>query len=427
MAKMTDYKPRIADKIIERRLQGKGALLIEGPKWCGKTTTAKQIAKSTLDLGDSVILAEAEEALQIRPAVLLAGLTPRLIDEWQVMPSLWDMVRSEVDRRGAFGQFILTGSSVPVDLEKLHHSGTGRIGRISMRPMSLWESKESTGTVSLADLFNGRDIEPQDSTLNIEQLAFLLCRGGWPQSTLLNGNLALDEARDYFEAIYKVDIHRVDKVKRNSERTRLLLRSYARNQAAAISFNKMAADICDNDNQNISYETISEYVDALKKLFVIEDMPAWNPNLRSKTAIQVSDTRYFIDPSIATAALAITPSDLLNDLRTFGLFFETMAVRDLRVYADELDGCVYHFRNSDGLECDAVINLRNGKYGLIEVKLGGKENIEKGAKTLLKLSEKIDTDKMSVPSFMMVIIGVGKYAYRRADGVFVVPIGCLKP
>ncbi|MCQ2315855.1 MAG: DUF4143 domain-containing protein [Bacteroidales bacterium] len=427
MTKTTDYKPRIADAIIERRLQGKGALLIEGPKWCGKTTTSKQIAQSVLDLGDSVTLAEAEDALQLRPSVLLSGSTPRLIDEWQVIPSLWDMVRSEVDRRGAFGQFILTGSSVPVDQEKLHHSGTGRIGRIRMRPMSLWESKESTGTVSLADLFNGKDIEPQDNSLDIEQLAFLLCRGGWPQSTLLNGGIALDEARDYFEAIYKVDVHRVDKTNRSSERTRLLLRSYARNQSAAISFNKMSADICENDNKNISYETVSEYVDALKKLFVIEDMPAWNPNLRSRAAIQTSDTRYFVDPSIAAAALSVGPDDLLNDLRTFGLFFESMAVRDLRVYADALDGGVYHFRNADGLEIDAVIHLRNGKYGLIEIKLGGKENIEKGASTLLKLSEKIDTGKMPTPSFMMVMIGVGKYAYRRPDGVFVVPISCLKP
>lgn len=422
------YKKRVADILIERKLQGKGALLIEGPKWCGKTTTAKQFAKSFLDLGNSMTLSNAKTALQVNPKVLLTGDTPRLIDEWQTIPALWDMVRSEVDDRQLVGQFILTGSSVPPQTEELHHSGTGRIGRISMRPMSLWESGESTGTVSLSDLFDGVPIEPQDNPLDLEQIAYLLCRGGWPLSTMIKGEIALEEARDYYEAIYKTDIHRIDKVRRSSERTRLLLRSYARNQGCAVSFSRLSEDIKENDNQSITYETVSDYVEALKKLFVIEDMPAWNPNLRSKVAIQTSDTRYFIDPSIATGALSIGPNDLMNDLRTFGLFFEAMAVRDLRVYADALSGNVFHFRNAAGLECDAVLHRRNGTYGLIEIKLGGPDLVEKGADTLCDLAKKINPDKMPAPSFLMVLTATGDYSYRRPkDGVWVVPIGCLRP
>lgn len=428
MAKTTIYKKRIADMLLERRLQGKGAVLIEGPKWCGKTTTAKQFAKSLLDLGDSTVLSNSETALQVNPSTLLAGDAPRLLDEWQSIPALWDMVRSEVDRRQSFGQFILTGSSVPPKQEKIHHSGTGRIGRISMRPMSLWESGESSGKVSLTDLFEGKSLTPQDNTLSLQDIAYLTCRGGWPQSTLISGEIALDEARDYFEAIYKNDIHRIDNVRRSSERTRLLMRSYARHQGAAVSFNRLSEDIKENDNKSITYETVSDYVEALKKLFVIEDMPAWNPNLRSKAAIQSSDTRYFIDPSIATSALSIGPNDLLNDLKSFGLFFETLAVRDLRVYADALLGNVFHFRNAAGLECDAVLHRRNGTYGLIEIKLGGPDLIEKGATTLTELKEKIDTDKMPSPSFLMVLTAVGDYSYQRPlDGIWVVPIGCLKP
>ena len=422
------YKQRIADALLEQKLQTKGAILIEGPKWCGKTTTAKQVAGSMLDLGDSSILAEAEDDMQFRPKKLLEGETPRLIDEWQSIPVLWDMVRSEVDKRDPFGQFILTGSSVPVEQEKLRHSGTGRIGRLSMRPMSLWESGESTGSISLQDIFDGKAIEPQENHLTLEDIAFLLCRGGWPRATLLKDKLALSEARDYFEAIYKVDIHRVDKVRRSSERTRLLLRSYARNQGSAVSYCKMKEDILQNDNQSISDETIADYADALRKLFVIEDMPAWNPNICSKTAIQNSNTRYLIDPSIATSALAVSPNDLINDLRSFGFFFEAMAVRDLRVYADALDGEIYHYRDSSGLECDAVLHRSDGTYGLIEIKLGGADNIEKGVKTLKELASKIDTTKMKAPSFLMVLTAVGKNAgVRQTDGVYVIPIGCLRP
>jgi len=423
-----EYKHRIADALLEQKLQAKGAILIEGPKWCGKTTTAKQVAGSVLDLGDSATLMTAEDTMQFTPHKLLEGATPRLIDEWQTIPALWDMIRSEVDRREPFGQFVLTGSSVPVEQEKLRHSGTGRIGRLAMRPMSLWESGESTGTISLEDIFSGKDIEPQENNLTLEDIAFLLCRGGWPRATLLKEKLALGEARDYYAAIYKTDIHRVDNVRRSSERTRLLLRSYARNQGSAISFTKMRDDILQNDNQNISDDTIADYVDALRKLFVIEDMPAWNPNIRSKTAIQNSATRYFIDPSIATSALAVSPQDLINDLRSFGFFFEAMAVRDLRVYADALDGELYHYHDSTGLECDAVLHRHDGTYGLIEIKLGGPANIEKGIATLNQLEAKLDTTKMPKPTFKMVLTAVGNIAgQRQSDGVFVVPIGCLKP
>lgn len=423
---MKTYKHRIADEILKRKLMGKGAVLVQGPKWCGKTTTAKQIAKSLLDLGNPGELSNAMETLQIVPKKLLEGDVPRLIDEWQTIPELWDMIRSEVDNRGEMGQFILTGSSVPLDEDKRMHSGNGRYGWINMRPMSLWESGESNGKISLADLFEGNTFEPFDYSMDVNTLAFQICRGGWPQSTFMEGEVALDQARDYYETIYKVDIHRVDKVRRNSERTRLLLKSYARNTGSATSFSKMSADIKENDNADISYETISDYIDALKKLFVLEDMPAWNPNLRSKSAIQSSDTRYFIDPSIATSALSLGPKDLINDMSTFGLFFESMAVRDLRTYADALNGDLFHFRDSSGLECDAVLHRRNGEYGLIEIKLGGNNNIEKGAETLKHLAEVIDTDKMKAPAFLMVLTGVGQYAYRRLDGVFVVPIGCLK-
>ena len=424
---MKEYKYRIADQLLQRKLQGKGAVLVQGPKWCGKTTTAQQQAASVLDLGDTAVLENSQQMLQILPGKLLEGGTPRLIDEWQTLPQLWDMVRSEVDRRGEMGQFILTGSSVPVDEDQRRHSGNGRFAWVDMRPMSLWESGESSGEVSLQDLFDGKELQPVECGLGIERLAFLLCRGGWPQATFLDGELALDQARDYYETIYKVDIHRVDKVRRSSERTRLLLRSYARNTGSAVSFSKMSADIRDNDNASISYETISDYVDALKKLFVLEDMPAWNPNLRSKAAIQSSHTRYFTDPSIATAALSIGPGDLLADLPTFGLMFEGMAVRDLRTYADALGGEVFHFRDASGLECDAVLHRRDGSYALIEIKLGGRDNIDKGAATLLELSARIDTDRMHAPSLLMVLTATGDYAYRRPDGIYVVPIGCLRP
>lgn len=413
--------------MLDRKLQGKGAVLVEGPKWCGKTTTAEQKAASILKLGDVSIYRQSRQIAEMNPALLLEGAAPRLIDEWQTIPELWDSVRSEVDERNTFGQFIMTGSAVPVPSEQLLHTGTGRITRLMMRTMTLFESGESNGTISLKGLFDAPEQIFAECAIDIEQLAFLVCRGGWPQATFLKGDLALDQAFDYFDAIVASDISRVDGVKRSPERTRTLMRSYARHQSAAVNYSVIAADMQANDGNAPDTDTVASYIAALKKIFVVEDMPAWNPNLRSKTAIRTSDTRYFVDSSIGVAALGIGPKDFLNDLNTFGLFFETMAVRDLRVFAEAMDGSLYHYRDANGLECDAVLHRRDGSYGLIEIKLGGDSAIDEGAKNLHSLGKIIDITRMQTPSFKMVLVGVGKYAYRRPDGVYVVPIGCLKP
>ena len=423
---MAKYKQRIADRILERKVLGKGAVLIEGPKWCGKTTTAKQLAKSVLDLGDSAVLKQSSGLIEISPKTLLDGDTPRLIDEWQALPPIWDSIRSEVDRRGEPSQFILTGSSVLPEADETVHSGTGRFATIKMRPMSLYESGESTGTVSLKDLFEGKPIEVQQSELDVEEIAFLTCRGGWPWATIISKKVALDQAFDYVDSVIQRDIQRVDKVKRSAERAKLLLRSYARNISQQVSYGTIKKDMLSNDASTLDEDTVADYIKALKKLFVIEDLAAWNPNIRSKAAIRTSDTRHFVDPSIGTAILGLGPKDLINDLKSFGFFFEDMVVRDLRVYAEALDGELYHYRDSSGLECDTVLHRRNGSYALMEVKLGGEQNIEDGAKSMLALAENIDTDKMPAPSFMAVIVGVGQYAYQRKDGVYVIPIGCLK-
>ena len=423
---MKKYRKRIADAILSRKLEGKGAVLIEGPKWCGKTTTAEQIAGSVLYMDDPEKKEQNITMADLSPKRLLQGASPRLIDEWQLAPKLWDAIRFEVDHRGELGQFILTGSAVPSDTKEITHSGTGRFAWLTMRPMSLYESGDSTGQVSLKDLFDGGTKVDGSSKLNIERLAFLVCRGGWPQAIDMRDEIALDQATDYYDAVVHSDINRADGIRKNTEKVKRLMRSYARNQGTQIPNTVLAQDVIDNDESPIGEETVSLYVNALRKIFVVEDMPAWNPNLRSRTAIRSSDTRYYIDPSIAAAALGIGPNDLINDLNTFGFLFETLCVRDLRVFADALNGEVYHYRDKDGLECDAVIHLRNGKYGLIEIKLGGDKLIEEGAKTLKSLRDKIDTDKMNAPSFLMVITGTGDYAYLRPDGVSVVPIGCLK-
>lgn len=423
---MVKYKNRIADKILERKVLGKGAVLIEGPKWCGKTTTAKQIAKSILDLGDSSVLMQSSQLIEISPQALLEGKTPRLIDEWQALPSIWDSIRSEVDRRGEPSQFILTGSSVLPEADETIHSGTGRFAYIKMRTMSLYESGESSGSISLNDLFEDKNFGVLQNEMDIEELAYLTCRGGWPWATLIPQSVALDQAFDYVDSVIQKDIQRVDKTKRNPDRARLLLRSYARNISQQISYNTIRKDMLSNDASTLDEDTVADYVKALKKLFVIEDIAAWNPNIRSKAAIRTSDTRHFVDPSIGTAVLRLGPKDLVNDLQTFGLLFEDLVVRDLRVYAEALDGELYHYRDSSGLECDTVLHRHNGSYALLEVKIGGEERINEGAANLLALANNIDTNKMPAPSFMAVIIGVGKYAYRRKDGVYVIPIGCLK-
>lgn len=422
----TDYKPRIADGLLTRKLAGKGAVLIEGPKWCGKTTTAKQQAKSMLDLGDSSVFKQSLQMMDLSPKTLLLGETPRLIDEWQTIPPLWDSIRDEVDKRSDFSQFILTGSSVLPQADDTIHSGTGRFARIKMRPMTLFESSESSGEISLKDLFDGKTTEPIVCNTDLREIAFITCRGGWPLATFLSGDIALDQAFDYIDSVTERDIQRVDGVKRGAERARLLLRSYARNISQQVSYGTIKADMLSNDSQTLDEDTVADYIKALKRLFVIEDLEAWNPNLRSKSAIRTSDTRHFVDPSIGTASLGLGPDDLMNDLNTFGLFFEDLAVRDLRVFADALNGKLYHYRDSSGLECDTVLHRRNGTYALIEVKLGGEKLIEEGVNALKSLAEVIDTTRMPNPSFMMVLTAVGQYAYQRPDGIFVVPISCIR-
>lgn len=429
------YKKRILDKLLERKLRGCGAVLMEGPKWCGKTTTCEQQAKSALYMTDPEHKSHYLRLAKINIKKLLEGDNPRLIDEWQVAPKFWDAIRYDVDHREGDGFYMLTGSTVPPEIDKnddeekeMEHSGTGRIAKLTMRPMSLFESGESNGEISLRALFNGEADELySENDLDLSRIAYLICRGGWPKATLQSEDIALDRAFEYFDAVANVDASKVDGVQRDPERVKRLMRSYARQQGAQTALSVIREDMLANDSSTLDEDTVNSYIKALKKIFVIEDMHAWNPNLRSKTAIRTSDTRYYVDPSVATAALGLGPQDLINDLETMGLFFETLCVRDLRVYADALDGEVYHYRDKSGLECDAVLHLRNGKYGLIEIKLGGDDLITAGAETLKELSDKIDTTKMKNPSFLMVLTGTGDFAYRREeDGVFVVPIGCLR-
>lgn len=433
------YKKRIADQMLTDQLEASGAVLVEGPKYCGKTTLAKQQAGSVLSMADPDTLSQNLALAKTNISRLLVGATPRLIDEWQIAPQFWDAVRNEVDSRQEDGQFILTGSAVPpkpkkdekgniIEEEQIHHTGTGRMARLKLRTMTLWESEDSTGTVSLGQLFENPERIDGVSHIDLDRLAYLTCRGGWPKAVLKKSEkAALAQAFNYYDSVVSNDIKRVDDVERDEELTMRIMRSYARNQASQATAGTILADIKNNGDEKMSENTVYNYVKALKEIFVIEDSIAWNPNLRSKTAIRTSDTRYFIDPSIATAALGLGPKDLINDMNTFGLFFETLAVRDLRVYAESLGGKVYHYRDKNNLECDAVVHLRNGSYGLIEIKIGGAGLINEGAKSLKTLSGKIDISKMKRPSFLMVLTGIGNYAYKRPeDGVIVVPIGCLK-
>ena len=421
---MKKYKIRIADKILQKKLNAKGAVLIEGAKWCGKTTTASQIAKSILSMQNPEEKEQNIRLAELSPSRLLNGKTPRLIDEWQLAPKLWDAVRFEVDKRDEFNQFILTGSAVPADLKEITHTGTGRISRMLMRPMSLFESQESNGSVSLSELFSDKTDIDGENTIDIDELSFLICRGGWPKAVGLKKDIALSQAIDYYDAVVNSDISRVDNIERNPERAKRLLRAYARSIGTQTKLISLSDDVNEDNNLGTN-PTIYNYINALQKVFVLEDSHAWNPNLRSKTAIRTTDTRYFTDPSIAAAALGLGPNDLIDDIKTMGFFFENLCIRDLRVYADSLDGTIYHYRDKNGLECDAVIHLRNGSYGLIEIKLGGDKAIEEGKYTLNKLAENIDYNLMKKPSFKMVIIGTGKYAYKDGD-TFIVPIGCLK-
>lgn len=423
---MKEYRKRIVDELLLDKLEAKGAVVVEGPKWCGKTTTSLQVAESVLRMDEPSRREENIRMSEIDPSRLLQGETPRLIDEWQIAPKVWDAIRYEVDTRGEEGQFILTGSAVPIETKEITHSGTGRFTWLTMRTMSLMESGESTGEVSLEYLFSNPEKIEGNNKYTIDDLAFFICRGGWPMAIGKREKVALSQAIDYYDAVVRSDINRADGVTKNPERVKRIMRSYARHQGAQITNTMLRDDIAMNDSENVNEDTVGAYINALKKIYVVEDMAAWNPNLRSKTAIRSSDTRYYVDPSIAAAALGIGPMDLVNDLNTLGLLFETLCVRDLRVYTEALGGEVLHYRDKSGLECDTVIHRRNGSYGLAEIKLGGERLIEEGAQNLKTLKEKIDTTKMPAPSFLMIVVGVGNYAYRREDGIFVVPIGCLK-
>lgn len=417
------YFDRLGDLELKLALETSGAILIEGPKWCGKTSTALMASKSVIYMQNPDYSASYLEVANHQPSILLRGEVPRLIDEWQMAPVLWDAVRFEVDQRAELGQFILTGSAVPTD-NATAHTGTGRIARMRMRTMSLFESKESNGEISLSDLFEGRQIvETSMSNLKIEDIAFVICRGGWPSTLKLSENAALKNAFDYTEAVINYDVSEVDQVEKNPERVRLLMRSLARNIATIANYQTIKEDMEANDAV-ISDKSIASYINALKRIFVVEDVPAWMPSLRSKTAIRTSEKRHFVDPSIATAVMRIKPQALLNDFEYFGFLFESLCTRDVRVYAQSIDGDVFHYRDKNNLEADLIVRLRDGRWAGIEVKLGQKQ-IDEAAANLLKLKNIIDVEKMGEPSFLMVITG-GQFAFKRPDGVWVVPIGCLR-
>ena len=429
---MTIYKKRVADALLAEKLSYMGAVLVQGPKWCGKTTTSRQAVRSEVSLEDSVKGQSNRILAQTRPDKLLEGAVPRLIDEWQEGPLLWDAVRSAVDHGGR-GMYVLTGSAVPPEIDDddervPRHTGTGRIARLTMRPMSLWESGESTGEVSMEKLFAGEDVTGAKSGLELEDICELICRGGWPGALGLSGRVARGPAKEYYAAIVESDISRVDKTLRDPGRVDRLMRSLARLQGTQSSAAVICADMKANDSDTLTEDTVYSYLKALRRIFVTEDMRAWCPNLRCKTPLRTTDTRYYTDPSIAAAAMGLGPGDLMNDLPTFGLIFETMAVRDLRTCAEALGGSVLHYLDKSGLECDAIVRLENGSYGLVEIKTGGDALIAKGVKTLDSLCAKIDTTRMPSPSFRMVLVANGDFAYRRKeDGIVVCPIGCLRP
>lgn len=420
--KVKNYLPRVYDGLLTSKLRHSGAVLITGPKWCGKTSTALIASKSVVYMQDPDRSAAYITAADTKPSILLGGDVPHLIDEWQMAPVLWDAVRFAVDQRQDVGQFILTGSAVPVDNVTMH-TGTGRIARLAMRTMSLYESKESNGSVSLRDLFNGKNPVLEPSNLTIEGISYAICRGGWPASIGLAKADALEVSRDYVDAIIHQDVSRVDGVEKNPKRVQLLLRSLARNVATMATNVTILQDL-ENEDTTITAPTLDVYLNALRRIFVIEDQPAWLPSMRSKTAIRTRSKRHFTDPSIATAVLRTSPEGLLNDFNTFGFLFESLCTRDMRIYAQANDGEIYHFRNKNGLEADMIIALNDGRWAAVEVKLGNKQ-IEEAALHLQELAQKVDGEKMGKPSFLMVLTS-GEFAYQRKDGVLVVPIGCLK-
>ena len=414
------YYPRIADKLLDISLSTAGAVLVEGPKWCGKTWTAKStLYMQDLDERDSNMQAES-----IKPSLLLKGATPRLIDEWQVAPILWDSVRHEVDKRGEVGQFILTGSTTPILDHQISHTGTGRISRIKMRPMSLFESNESNGEFSLQNLFEGQVTSGALSKLEIEDIAKVIVRGGWPASVNSSPEIGFKRAQDYVESDINFDVSAVDDIKKNPQKMTSLLKSYSRNISTEANASVLIKDMEGGENDSITRPTLNSYLNALQRLFVVEDLEAWNPSIRSSTVLRSSPKRHFVDPSIATTTLGINHERLLQDFNTFGFLFESLCIRDLRVYAESLGGNVYHYRDKSGLKCDAVIVIKDGRWGAVEIKLGTHE-FDKAANNLIKFSENIDTRKTNKPSFLMILTG-SKNGYTRDDGVIVVPIGCLK-
>ncbi len=421
---MGKYYPRIADKLLANALQTSGAVLVEGPKWCGKTRTAAEAAKSILYMQDADNRESNIQAANIKPSLLLEGNVPRLIDEWQVAPVLWDAVRHSVDLRGEVGQYILTGSATPLVKDKVAHTGTGRFSRIKMRSMSLFESNESSGDISLKKLFEENYDISCASTLEIEGIAHAVVRGGWPAPVVSKSAFYEKMAQDYVDSVIQFDVSGVDGVEKNPQKMHALLRSLARNVATEASYTTLIKDMEGGEQESISRPTIQSYINVLERLFVVENLEAWNPSIRSATQLRVSPKRHFVDPSIATAALGISSERLLKDFNTFGYLFESLCVRDLRVYAEAIDGKLYHYRDKNGLECDAVIVLRDGRWGAVEIKLGSNE-FDKAAENLKTFSNIIDTNKLKEPSFLMILTGT-KFGYVREDGVHVVPLGCLR-
>ena len=420
------YYDRLIEKEIEKKLRTSGAVLVAGPKFCGKTTTCMKYQKSFVKLNTKQAITMA----RMDPHGVLEGDKPRLIDEWQKAPDIWNQVKDDLDFNYEFGKYILTGSSTPADKTEVHHSGAGRIAPVKMRPMSLWESKDSKGTVSLSELFNDGAITPWDvnADFSLADVAYLICRGGWPISVLAQREIAVEITKNYYNGLFVLEDCENERFRnKQPEILKMIVRSYARHISTEAAVSTIVADLRQNNERTMDIKTYNEYVEALGDLFILEDMPAWNPNIRSKTAIRSTPTRHFVDTSIACRALGVGPDDLLNDLESFGLFFEDMAVRDLRIYAEVNGGEVRHYRDNAGLECDAVVHLENGCWGAVEIKLGGDELIEAGASSLKLLKSKIEnkSDEKS-PSFLMVLTAVGG-AYRRDDGVYVVPINLLKP
>lgn len=414
------YLDRSVEKKLEKKIASSSVVVVVGPKFCGKTTTALRYAKSSTRLNTSTAI----QIASMNPSAVIAGEKLRVIDEWQTVPELWDELREYVDNNPGFGQFLLTGSSTPEDKSKIFHSGAGRIVKLMMRSMSLYESNESKGIVSLGELFNN-DITIYDlnKEQTLENIAYLICRGGWPMAVTAPNEVALEVTKNYYSGLFNFEYSDNEKFRnKKPDVMKMVLRSYARNISTEASIQTIRNDVIEKNNRTMDTKTIDDYISALEDLFIIEDIDAWCPKLRSKTTVRSTPTRHFVDTSIATAALGISPADLLNDLESLGLFFEDMAVRDLKIYSDLIDGEVKHYRDSSGLECDAVIHLENGKWGAIEIKLGGEKLIEEGAKNLLKLQSNVVGTK---PKFLMVLTAVGS-AYRREDGVYVVPLNCLK-